>query len=110
MGPGRGAVGLDILGLARRQTDMSIVTAIGMKVPAGCGTKRPAIALKIFLHSSGAPSVMLERLLPLRGPERPRPFALITLEPVCHPEQRAEDDGRIVACQVHDTSLDDEAA
>ena len=30
----------------------------------------------------------VERLLPLRGPERPRVFALIALEPVGHPKQR----------------------
>src|SRR5207249_4205580 len=51
-----------------------------------------------------------ECLLSLCGPERSRLFALIAFEPVCHPEQRAEDDGAIIASQVHDTSLDDEAA
>ena len=37
-------------------------------------------------------------------------FALIALELVGHPEQRAVDDGAIVAGQVHDPGLDDEAA
>ena len=37
-------------------------------------------------------------------------FALIAFELVCHPEQRAEDDGAIIAGQVHDPGLDDEAA
>jgi hypothetical protein len=32
------------------------------------------------------------------------------LELVGHPEQRAKDGGAIIAGQVHDTSLDDEAA
>ena len=52
---------------------------------------------------------ILERLLPLRGPERPRVFALIALEPVGHPKQRAVDHGAIIAGQVHDPGLDDEA-
>src|SRR5207247_4658707 len=51
-----------------------------------------------------------ECLLSLCGPARSRLFALIAFELVCHPEQRAEDDGAIIASQVHDRSLDDEAA
>jgi hypothetical protein len=51
-----------------------------------------------------------ECLLSLCGPERSRLFSLIAFELVCHPEQRAEDDGAIIAGQVHDTSLDNEAA
>lgn len=51
-----------------------------------------------------------ECLLSLCGPERSGLFALIAFELVCHPEQRAEDDGAIIAGQVHDTSLDDEAS
>ena len=43
--------------------------------------------------------------LSLCGPERSRLFALIAFELVCHPEQRAEDDGAIIAGQVHDASL-----
>jgi hypothetical protein len=35
------------------------------------------------------------------GPERSCLFALIAFELVCHPEQRAEDDGPIIAGQVH---------
>ena len=38
-----------------------------------------------------------ECLLSLCGPERSRLFALIALELVGHPEQRAEDGGAIVA-------------
>jgi hypothetical protein len=38
-----------------------------------------------------------ECLLPLRGPEHPRPFALIALELVGHPKQRAENGGAIIA-------------
>jgi hypothetical protein len=44
----------------------------------------------------------------LCGPERSRLFALVAFELVGHPEQRAEDDGAIIAGQVHHTSLDDE--
>ena len=51
-----------------------------------------------------------ESLLSLYGPERSYLFTLIALEILCHPEQRAEDDGAIIAGQVHDTRLDDEAA
>src|SRR5204863_9448101 len=51
-----------------------------------------------------------ECLLSLYGPERSGPFALIAFELVCHPEQRAEDGGAIIAGQVHHTSFDDEAA
>jgi len=47
---------------------------------------------------------------PFAAPGRSRLFAVITFELVFHPEQRAEDDGAIIAGQVHDTSLDDEAA
>jgi hypothetical protein len=35
---------------------------------------------------------------------------LIALELVGHPKQRAENDGAIIAGQIHHTSLDDEAA
>ena len=55
-------------------------------------------------------SAVLERLLPLRGPERPCVFALIAFELVSYPEQRAVDHGAIVAGQVYDPGLDDEAA
>src|SRR5262245_33217826 len=37
-------------------------------------------------------------------------FALIALELVGHPEQRAIDGGAIIAGQFHDTGFDDEAA
>ena len=46
----------------------------------------------------------------LCGPERSGLFALIAFELVCHPEQRAEDDGAIIAGQVHKSGLHDEAA
>ena len=52
--------------------------------------------------------VRLERFLPHRGPKRTYPFALIALELVGHPKQRAEDRGTVVAGQVHDTGFDDE--
>src|SRR5579863_2529191 len=53
---------------------------------------------------------ILERLLSLRGPERPCAFTLLAFELVGHPEQRAVDHGAIFAGQVHDPGLDDEAA
>ena len=53
---------------------------------------------------------ILERLLSLRGPERPCVFTLLALELIGHPEQRAVDHGAIIAGQVHDPGLDDEAA
>ena len=55
------------------------------------------------------PSIF-ERLLPFLAPDRPRPFALIALELVSHPKQRAVDRGAIIAGQVHDAGFDDEAA
>ena len=61
----------------------------------------------VFLCVSGA---QLERLLPPCGPQAADPFVLIALELVGHPEQRAEDDGAIIAGQVHDASFHDEAA
>src|SRR5579872_5218560 len=53
---------------------------------------------------------ILERLLPLRGPERPRVFVLVAVELVSHPKQRTVDQGAVIAGQVHDPGLDDEAA
>ena len=52
--------------------------------------------------------VRLKRLLSLCGPQRSCPFALIALELVGAPEQRAEDDGAIIAGQVNDPGFDDE--
>jgi hypothetical protein len=46
-----------------------------------------------------------ERLLSLCGPERSGLFTLIAFKLVCHPEQRAEDDGAINSGQVHDTPM-----
>ena len=66
-----------------------------------------AFPARWWAHLSPVP----QRMLPF--PLRPRAlglFALIAFELVCHPEQRAEDDGAIIAGQVHDASLDDEAA
>ncbi|GGB12783.1 hypothetical protein GCM10011491_45730 [Brucella endophytica] len=37
-------------------------------------------------------------------------FALLASEFFCHPEERAEDGGTVVAGQFHDTGLDDETA
>ena len=37
-------------------------------------------------------------------------FALITFEPVGHPEQRAEEDGAIIAGQIYYTGFNNEAA
>ena len=54
--------------------------------------------------------VRLERLLPLCGPKRSRPFALIAFELVYHPEQRAEDRGAVVTGQIYDPSFDEETA
>src|SRR5579871_6501963 len=53
---------------------------------------------------------IVECLLPFRGPERPCVFTLLVFEVVGHPEQRAVDHGAVVAGEVHDPSLDDEAA
>ena len=36
--------------------------------------------------------------------------AMVALELVSHPEQRAKNGGAIIAGQIHDTSLDDEAS
>ena len=47
-----------------------------------------------------AASVTPERLLALCGPKRPRVFVLIAFELVGHPEQRAKDDGAIVAGEL----------
>jgi hypothetical protein len=55
-------------------------------------------------------SVILERVLPLCGPQASRVLALIALELVGHPEQRAVNHGAIIAGQVHETGLDNEAA
>src|ERR1700704_3782836 len=52
----------------------------------------------------------LERLLSHFGPQRSRLFALIAFELVRHPEQRTEDGGAIIAGQLYDASLDDEAS
>src|SRR6516165_8729115 len=54
--------------------------------------------------------VRLKRLLSLCGPQRPCPFALIALELVGHPKQRAEDGRPVVAGQVHESGFHDEAA
>jgi len=54
--------------------------------------------------------VRLERLLPLCRPQRSCPFALVALEFVGHPEQRAKNGGAIVAGQVHNPSFHHEAA
>ena len=51
-----------------------------------------------------------ERLISLFGPERPRPFALIALELVGHPEQCAVDHDAVIAGEIHDPSLDHETA
>ncbi len=51
-----------------------------------------------------------ERFFPLFGPEHAGLFAMIALQLVGHPEQRAVDHGAVVACQVDDPGLDDEAA
>ncbi len=37
-------------------------------------------------------------------------FTLLALELVCHPKQRAVDHGAVVAGEVHNPGLDDEAA
>jgi hypothetical protein len=52
----------------------------------------------------------LERLLPLCYPQRSSLFALIASQLVGDPEQRAKNDGAVVAGQVHDASFHDEAA
>jgi len=51
-----------------------------------------------------------ERFFPLSGPQLPRPFAVFALELVRHPEQRAVDDGAIIASEFDNACLDDEAA
>ena len=56
------------------------------------------------------PPSRFERLLPFCGLQRSRPFVLIALELVGHPEQRAEDDGTVIIGQFYKSSLDDEAA
>jgi hypothetical protein len=48
--------------------------------------------------------------LPLFGPQLVGIFALVALELIGHPKQRAKDGGAIIAGQLHDASLDDEAA
>ena len=53
---------------------------------------------------------ILEHPLSLRGPERTCVFTLLAFELVGHLEQRAVDRGAIIAGQVPDPSLDDEAA
>lgn len=40
---------------------------------------------------------ILQLPLPFRAPERPRMFTLLALELVGHPEERAENDGAVVA-------------
>jgi hypothetical protein len=50
----------------------------------------------------------LERLLSLCYPQRSRVFALIALELLGDPEQRAKNDRAVVAGQVHDASFQDE--
>lgn len=52
----------------------------------------------------------VERPLSLIGPQASRLLALIALELVGHPEHRAVDHGAVIAGQVHDARLDDEAA
>src|SRR5213595_2791475 len=81
----------------------------GVSAPPAIGHAR---SLWRFLRDGGRiyRPFQSECLLSLCGPERSRLFALIAFEPVCHPEQRAEDDGAIIAGQIHHTSLDDEAA
>ncbi len=56
-----------------------------------------------------SPSIF-ERLISFLGPERPRVFALIAFELVGHPEQRAKNEGTVIAGQINDTGLYDEAA
>ena len=53
---------------------------------------------------------IVERLLSLRGPERPCVFTLLAFELVGHPEHRAVDHRAVVSGEVHDSGLDDEAA
>ena len=72
--------------------------------------RRNARAVRSLSIPSDAVALSLEPLLPLRGPPASRVFALIALELVGHPEQCAVDDGAVVAGQIHDPSLDDEAA
>lgn len=55
-------------------------------------------------------SIHLERLLPLSGPQLSRMFATLAVELFGHPKQRAVDHDAVVAGQVHDARLDDEAA
>ena len=47
---------------------------------------------------------------PFAAQSRPRVFALIALELACHAEQRAKDDGAIIAGELHDAGLDHQAA
>lgn len=52
----------------------------------------------------------LERCFPLSRPQFPRAFAVLALELVGYPEQRAVDHGAVVSGEVHDPGLNDEAA
>lgn len=52
----------------------------------------------------------LERVFPLSGPKFPRPFAVLALELVGHPEQRAVNYGPVIAVRLHNAGFDDEAA
>ena len=54
--------------------------------------------------------VRLKRFLPHCCPQRSRLCALVTLEFVGHPEQRAEDRGAVVTGQIYDPSFDEETA
>ena len=51
----------------------------------------------ITICAYGRSGVHLERLLPLCGPQRSCSFALIALELVGHPEQRAKDGGAVIS-------------
>lgn len=52
----------------------------------------------------------LERLSPLFGPKFSRPFSVLAVELVGHPDHRPVDHGAVVAGQIHDARLDDESA
>lgn len=62
------------------------------------------------MRNSASASVIPERLLPLRGPERPRVLAVIALELGGYPEQRSKEDGAVVASELDDAGLDQETA
>ena len=62
------------------------------------------------LSPCALPGPRHERPLPLFGPQLVGIFALVALELIGHPKQRAKDGGAIIAGQLHDASLDDEAA